>query len=93
MVTNYTKTVPNVPIKKGCKTLVENEPSLTKKIVKNVLPQGASILDKERVTIVNGSGKNRDVYKLGDVEIEDDIRSTIIGLRAFTGYVFFIIII
>ena len=50
-------------------------------------------MDKERVTIVNGSGKNRDVYKLGDVEIEDDIRSTIIGLRAFTGYVFFIIII
>ena len=39
-VTNYKKTVPNVPIKKGCKTLVENEPSLTKKIVKNVLPQG-----------------------------------------------------
>ena len=50
-------------------------------------------MDKERVTIVNGSGKNRNVYKLGDVEIEDDIRSTIIGLHAFTGYVFFIIII
>ena len=48
---------------------------------------------KERVAIVNGSGKNRNVYKLGDVEIEGDIRSTIIGLHAFTGYVFFIIII
>ena len=42
-------------------------------------------LQKERVTIIDGRGENRKIFKLSSVEIEDDFIDCLLGFHAFTG--------
>ena len=40
---------------------------------------------REQVTLVNGSGKNKKMYHMKDIVVEDRIRMALIGFHAFTG--------
>ena len=45
---------------------------------------------REQVTLVNGSGKNKKMYHMKDIVVEDRICMALIGFHAFTGTYYYI---